>query len=177
MEEAGAAEARLLGLLHRLDFARRWYDLCAAARVGTPCSDLPAAEQEAALTGTGRAFRFNRREKFFATREAGTPSELGVNLVLRHGVAEFILVLRVPAGHIAGPFPRLMRKADHRFGPVLPEAPAYPQPWYQGGAELRRVLADGFGLYAEVAAAVLASGLLTGKAPDAELGAAADGGA
>ncbi len=168
MDDAGAAEARLLGLLHRLDFPRRWYDLSVATRVGTPCRDFPVAEQEAALAATGRAFRYNRREKFFATREPGLPCELGANLVLRHGVAELILVARVPAGHIGEPFGLLMRKADERFGPVLPDAPVYPQPWYQGAAELRRVLTSGFALYAEVAAAVVASGLLAGSAPDAE---------
>ena len=56
------------------------------------------------------------------------PGELGVNLSLRHGVAEFILVTRVPAGHIARPFSSLMREADQRFGPTLPEEPPYPQP-------------------------------------------------
>lgn len=166
----GAAAERLFELLHRLDFPRRWYDLSCATRVGTPAGNLPAAEQDAALATTGRVFRFNRRERFYATREAVAAGELGVNLVLRHGVAEFVLVVRVPAGHIGGPFPRLMREADRRFGPVLPESPAYPQPWYQGGAELRQVLAQGIGLYAEVAAAVLASGLLAGTAPDAEPG-------
>jgi hypothetical protein len=168
MEDADAAQERLLGLLHQLDFPRRWYDLCVASRVGTPSRDLPVEEQAAALATTGRAFRYNRREKFYATREADVPGELGVNLSLRHGVAEFILVLRVPAGHIAGPFSGLMRAADRRFGPVLPEAIPYPQPWYQGVAELQQVLAAGFGLYAEVAGAVLVSGLLVGSAPDAE---------
>ena len=96
------------------------------------------------------------------------PGELGVNLVLRLGLAEFILVARAPAGHIAGPFSLLMRDADRRFGPVLPETPVYPQPRYQGAAELRQVLATGFGLYAEVAEAVLASSLLTGNTPEAE---------
>ncbi len=179
MQDKNAAHERLLGLLHRLDFSRRWYDLCAASRGGgrPPARDLPAAEQEAALATTGRAFRFGRREKFYATREAGVPGELGVNLVLRLGVAEFILVARVPTGHIGDPFGLLMRKADQRFGPVLSEAPVYPEPWYQGAAELRWVLAEGFGLYAEVATAVLASGLLAGNAPDAEPGAAADCGA
>ena len=168
MEDTDAAEERLFGLLHRIDFARRWYDLCAAARVGTPCRDLAAAEQVDALAATGRAFRYNRRESFYATREASVPGELGVNLSLRHGTAEFILVLRVPAGHIAGPFSGLMRDVERRFGLVLPETPPYPQPWYQGAGELRQVLAAGFGLYAEVAGSVLASGLLTGSAPDAE---------
>lgn len=177
MEDANAAELRLLELLCRLDFPRRWYDLSVATRVGTPCRDLSAAAQEAALANSGRTFRFNRREKFFAIREVGVPGELGANLVLRHGVAEFILVTRVPAGHVGQPFGRLMRKADRQFGLMLPEAPAYPQPWYQGAAELQRVLAEGFGLYAEVVAAVLASGLLTGNPPDAEPDAAPDPGA
>ncbi|MFO0882750.1 MAG: hypothetical protein U0894_00940 [Pirellulales bacterium] len=179
MKDAEVAEVRLVGLLHRLDFPRRWYDLCAASRVGgrPPSHDLPTAEQDAALATIGRSFKYNRREKFYATREAGVPGELGANLVLRHGVAEFILVARVPAGHIGDPFGVLMRNADRRFGLMLPEAPVYPEPWYQGAAELRRVLAEGFGLYAEMAAAVIASGLLTGNATDAKPDAAADGGA
>jgi hypothetical protein len=168
LEKADAAQTRLFGLLHRLDFARRWYELCAAARVGTPCRDLSAEEQAAALATTGRTFRFKRRESFFAFRETGVPGELGVNLSLRDGVAEFILVLRAPAGHIGGPFSGMMRHVERRFGPVLPETPPYPQPWYQGATELRQLLAVGFELYAEVAAAVLAGGLLAGIAPDAE---------
>lgn len=174
METVDAAEERLRDLLHRLDFARRWFELCVAARVGTPSDDLPAAEQAAALASTGRIFQYNRRERFYATREAGVPGELGINLSLRHGVAEFILVVRVLAGHIGGPFSRLMREVAQRYGPALPEEPRCPQPWYQGPAELRQVLVAGCGLYAEVAGAVLASGLLTGSPPDAVPSAAAD---
>jgi len=165
VKDTDATEERLLELLHRLGFPRRWYDLCVATRVGTPCRALPTAQQEAALATAGRVFRYNRREKFYATREADVPGELGLNLSLRHGVAEFILVVRVPAGHIAGPFSLLMRQADRRFGPVLPDTPPYPQPWYQGAAELKQVLSAGFGLYAEVAAAVLTSGLLDEHGP------------
>jgi hypothetical protein len=164
MDDADTAQERLLELLHRLDFARRWYDVCAAARSGSPARALPAEDVAAALDSTGRAFRYNRREQFYATREVGVPGELGLNLCLKHGVAEFILVVRVPAGHIAGSFSGLMREVEQRFGPGLPPTPPYPQPWYQGPTELRRVLAEGFGLYAEVAAAIVVSGLLGGKA-------------
>lgn len=163
-------------LLHRLDYARRWDALCAATRFGEFASTLPDADVAAALKATGRAFKYNRKERFYATREADVPGELGVNLALRHGTAEFILVVRVPAGHIAGPFSSLMRDVERRFGLALPESPPYPQPKYQGAAELRQVLAAGFELYAEVAAAIIGSGLLTGSARDAEPGAAADGG-
>jgi hypothetical protein len=160
MDEGDGAQERLLELLHRLDFARRWYDLCAAARTGSPACALSAADVAAALESTGRAFRYNRREQFYATREEGVPGELGLNLCLKHGVAEVILVVRAPTGHIAGPFSELMRDVEKRFGPALPPTPPYPQPWYQGPAELRRVLAEGFGLYAEVAATIVTSGLL-----------------
>jgi hypothetical protein len=166
MENADAAEGRLLELLHRLDFARRWYDLCVATRSaeGVRGRRPAAADVAAALASTGRAFTYNRKERFHATREADVPGELGVNLGLRHGTAEFILVVRGPAGHVGGPFSRLMRAVERLSRPPLPAVPAYPQPWYQGAAELTQVLAAGFGLYAEVAAAIRASGLLTGDA-------------
>lgn len=164
MDDTNTAQEKLLELLHRLDFARRWYDLCAAARRGEPAPALPASDVAAALDYIGRAFRYNRRAQFYATREVGVPGELGVNLCLKHGVAEFILVVRVPAGHIAGPFSKLMRDVEQRFGPPLPPTPPYRQPWYQGPTELRRVLAEGFGLYAEVQAAIVVSGLLEAKA-------------
>jgi hypothetical protein len=177
LEDTDAAEVRLLELLHRLDFARRWCDLCAATRFGEFARSLPDADVAASLESTGRAFRYNRRERFYATREAGAPGELGVNLALRNGIAEFILVVRVPAGHIAGPFSVLMRDVERRFGLSLQNTPRYPQPKYQGATELRQVLAAGFGLYTEVAAAILASGLLVGSGPEAEHGSPTDGGA
>lgn len=155
-------DVQLLELLQRLDFSRRWYDFSVATRYGTPLGQLSAEEQEAALSTTARAFRYHRREKFYSTREADFPNDLGMNLALRHGVAEFILVVRPPTGHIGGPFSLLMREADRRFGPVLPETPVYPQPWYQGIDELHRVLAEGLAFYAELANAIRDSGLLTG---------------
>ena len=169
-----AAEARLLALLHQLDFARRWYDLCAATRYGKPARDLSDADAKAALESTGWTFKSHRKERFYATREGGVPGELGVNLSLVHGVAEFILVCRVPVGHIGDVFPVIMRDVEHRFGPELPESPPYPQPWYQGPAELRHVLAEGFGLYAEIAGAIRASGLLAGEDNGGETGVGAD---
>jgi hypothetical protein len=161
VENKESGESRLLELLHRLDFARRWYDLCAATLFGEYARTLPAMEVTAALESTGRAFRYNRKERFYATREVGMSGELGINLALRHGTAEFILVVRVPVGHIGGPFSALMREVEEGFGPTLPETPPYPQPKYQGAPELRQVLSAGFGLYAEMATAIIASGLLT----------------
>jgi hypothetical protein len=162
VENKESADARLLELLHRLEFARRWYDLCAATLFGEFARTLPDAEATTALESTGRAFRYHRKERFYATREIGVPGELGINLALRHGTAEFIVVAQVPAGHVGGPFSALMREVEERFGPTLPETPPYPQPNYQGAPELRQVLSAGFDLYAEMATAIVASGLLTG---------------
>jgi hypothetical protein len=159
MDSQEEATVRLLALAHGLDFARRYYAIVAATRDGKPCHDLPAAEVEAALASTGRAFRFNRKERFYATREADAAGELGLNLAIS-GSVEFILVARSPAGHIGGVFHGMALELARRHAAELTPDPPYPRPWYRDGAELRRVLASGLGLYAELADAVRGSGLL-----------------
>ncbi|HYH68988.1 MAG TPA: hypothetical protein VD866_30115 [Urbifossiella sp.] len=159
MESREAAEERLLSLAQGLDFARRYYALVATTRDGKPSADLPAADIAAALESTGRAFRFNRKERFYATREPDTPGELGLNLAIR-GAVEFILVARTPAGHIGDVFHGLALELARRHAPELVPDPPYPRPWFRDRAELRRVLADGLGLYAELAAAIRTEGLL-----------------
>ncbi len=171
MESSEGPSERLLALARELDFARRYYAMVAATRDGEPCHDLSASVIDAALESTGRPFRFNRKERFYATREVGAPAELGLNLAFT-GLVEFILVARAPAGHIGRPFHGLALDVAERDAPQLVPSPRYPRPSYRDAAELRKVLAQGFGLYTDLAAAVLASGLL-GKAGDAERGGAA----
>ncbi len=144
--------------------------MTAATYSGRPNRNLPAAELASALAATGREFSYDDGEQFYATRDAVLAGELGVNLIVKGGVAEFLLVVRTPAGHVGGPFPLLMRQAERRFGPPLPPTKPYPQPWYRDGEELRRVLLAGFALYAEVAGAVVASGLLGGPSAAADAG-------
>ena len=163
METREAAEERFLALAHGLDFARRYYAMVAATRDGRPNDGLPAAEVAAALESTGRAFQFHRRGRFYAMREAGTPGELGLNLVLK-GSVEFILVARAPAGHIGDCFHVTALELARRHAPELVPDPPYPRPWYRDEAELRRVLAEGIRLYADVAAAIQANRLLGASA-------------
>lgn len=152
-------EEVLLALAHGLDFARRYYALVAATRASEPNLDLPATEIKSALEATGRAFRFNRKERFYATREADTPGELGLNLAI-DGSVEFILVARGPGGHFGPTFHGLALKLAERHAPELVPSPRYPRPAYGNPAELRRVLAEGLGLYAELMTAIRASRLL-----------------
>ena len=158
MESREEAEARLLVLAQEIDFARRYYALVASNRDSEPCYDLSADEIRAALESTGRSFRYNRRERFFATREKGTPGELGLNLTI-NGVVEFIAVVETPAGHIGPTFPGLARDLVYHHGPQPADDPRYPRVRYRGVQELCQVLAEGFALYSDLAAAVRASGL------------------
>jgi len=159
MESLNAAEERLLNLARGVDFARRYYTLVGSTRSGKPCHNLPTPDIAAALAATGRSFRFNRREWFYATREVGTPGELGLNLAI-DGSVEFILVARVSGGHIGRPFHGLALELAQRFTPELIPSPRYPRPGYRDGSELRRVLTKGLALYADLASAILAAGLL-----------------
>jgi hypothetical protein len=162
LEEEEAAQRPLLELLHRLDFARRWYDLCASTLPSRGADPLPAAEVAAALAATGRIFRYDRRERFYATRERVAAGELGLNLWPPTSAIQFILVVKTPVRHIGDTFAMLMRSVQKHLGPALPAEPNYPDPHYRDGTELRRILAEGLRLYDNVAGAVLASGLLTG---------------
>lgn len=162
MESREAAEARLLALAQGIDFARRYYALVASRRDSEPCHDLSADEIRVALEVAGRAFRYNRRERFFATREKGAIGELGLNLKV-DGVVEFILVVESPAGHVGATFPGLARDLVYHYGPQPADDPRYPRVRYGGIQELCQVLAEGFALYSDLAAVVLASGLLGKK--------------
>src|SRR5215213_3998989 len=106
MKSRKAAESQLLALTQKIDFARRYYALVDSTGDVDPCYSLSADEIRAALDSTGRSFRYNRRERFFATREKGTPGELGLNLTI-DGVVEFISVVETPAGRIGPTFPML----------------------------------------------------------------------
>jgi hypothetical protein len=173
MGDKELAQERLLAVAQEVDFARRYYAICVPTFSGRPRDDLPATEVAAALEATGRAFRFNRRESFYATRERGAPGELGVNLCLKHGVAEFILVARTPAGHVGDAFTALAANVARRYAPELLRDPPYLRPWFRDAGELRLVLRYGFGLYADLASRILASGLLSAEA---EAGTASDRG-
>jgi hypothetical protein len=162
MESREEARERLLALAQGIDFARRYYALVGATRESEPCHDLPADEIRTALEVTGRSFRYNRRERFFATREKGTPGELGLNLTI-DGVVEFILVVEAPAGHIGDNFPSLARDLIYRYGPPPADDPRWPRVRYRNAQELQQVLAEGLTLYSDLAAAVLSRPML-GKA-------------
>ena len=87
MGDKELAQERLLAVAQEVDFARRYYAICVPTFSGRPRDDLPATEVAAALEATGRAFRFNRRESFYATRERGAP-----------GIGEALLDQRALAG-------------------------------------------------------------------------------
>lgn len=159
MVNLGATDERLIELARAVDFARRYYARVAATRSVQPLYDISHAEIVAALQSTGRTFRFNRRERLFATREADVPGELGLNLKF-NGSVEFILVARGPHGHFGQPFTLLARNLAKQRTPELIPSPPAPRPQYSDAAELRGVLAEGLELYADLAAAIRANRLL-----------------
>jgi hypothetical protein len=162
MDNTKPYERRLRSLLVEIGFAARYYALCDETRTWQRTDRLPRAEQLTdSLTATGRLFRYNRRENFFATRETDVPGELGLNLCLEHNVADFILVVKTPAGHIGDTFSvhalETMRLADPSFS----REPPYPRPLFNSVPELKKVLGHGLALYDEIAKGVLERGLLT----------------
>ena len=161
MRNLESADERLLELAHSIDFARRYYSIVNASRNDEPASELPETEILSALESTGRSFRFNRREKFFAFREPDVPGELGINLSFSYGQVEFILVARGPNGHFGPPFTLLARTVAQRHAPELVPSPRAPRPCYSDQARLRSVLAEGLRLYEDLATAIRTNGLLS----------------
>jgi hypothetical protein len=159
VEESDTPEELLLALAHGVDFARRYYSLVASTRASEPGVDLSDSEIESALKATGRTFRRNRKESFYALREVNAPGELGLNLAI-DGSVEFILVARGSSGHFGPTFHGLALELAERHAPELVPTPQYPRPAYGSAAELVKVLVEGMGLYAELAAAIRSKGLL-----------------
>lgn len=162
MQSIESAQELVRSLARKLDFARRYYALVASTRDGEPCFDLPPSAINDALKSTGRSFRFNRKERFFKTREADAPAELGLNLTI-NGSVEFILVVKAHVGHVGRTFHGLALELVEQDAPELMPTPRYPRPSYRDADELRVVLAQGIQLYTELAVSILSSGLL-GKA-------------
>ena len=159
MDTVDTAEERLFTLASAVDFARRYYALAQAGSGDKADCDLPVTEVAAVLRSTGRIFELHRKERFFATREADVDGELGLNLAL-NGSVEFILVARGPDGHFGRAFTLLARQVAERDTPELTPPVRAPRPSYSDLADLQSVLAEGFGLYSDWAAAIKSSGLI-----------------
>lgn len=151
------AHRKFCDLLRELDFADRYYAYC-AKHSKKNCPDIPLALQTKALEETGRTFRYDKREKFFAWRDSDTPKdcELGVNLSLTYAQANWILVLKTPSGHLGGQFSEMALDVKHLVDPRYQHEPRFPTPDIANEKELHSVLAEGIALYEDVAKALRA---------------------
>jgi hypothetical protein len=144
-------EQKFLKLLESFRFADRYYAYCGAHAAEGP--DLPPPTQTAALAETGRTFRYQKKEKFFAWRDAKAPAdcELGLNVSLENGQAEWILVFKTPSGHLGSPFSALATEAKRLSTPSYRHTPPNPVPNITSQAELGEALDQGLALYDELA--------------------------
>jgi len=149
-------EQPFLKVLEGARFADRYYAYCAAhAMQGY---DIPMATQTAVLKETGRTFRYEKKEKFFAWRDAKAPKgcELGVNVSLDNGQVEWILVFETPAGHLGRPFSSLATMTRRLSESTYRHTSPHPTPNVTNKAELRDVIAQGLALYDALADALAA---------------------
>jgi len=147
---------KFLKLLESFRFSDRYYAYCAAHAAEGP--DLPTAAQTTALAETGRTFRHNKKEKFFAWRDANAPAdcELGLNVSLEHGQVEWILVFKTPSGHLGRPFPALALQTKRLSTPAYRHTPPTPVPNVADPSSLGDALDQGLALYDELAGALAA---------------------
>lgn len=146
---------KLLQQLSAFEFADRYYKYCDAHTTRGP--DIPTATQTAVLKETGRVFKYDKREKFFARRDANAPKgcELGININIDGSFVDWILVFGTPAGHLGGPFASLALKVKHLTIPSYRHNPPYPAPRAASKAELAAVIDEGFALYDGMVASLM----------------------
>ncbi len=70
-DESHPEQSRILDLLTELRFPERYYAYCAAH--STTGREVPLALQTQALSQTGRTFRYDKSEKFYAWRDPKAP--------------------------------------------------------------------------------------------------------
>ena len=141
-------------LLDSLQFADRYYTYCGAHAKGGP--EVPLALQTSALAETGRMFRHNKKEKFFAWRDPKAPEgcELGLNVSLEDASVEWILVFKTKKGHLGSTFANMAADVKHLKSPKYKHNPPYPTPLVASATELRRILDDGLAIYDAIATAI-----------------------
>ena len=151
-DEQHPEERRFVKQLAAFGFADRYYTYCAMHR--KPGPDIPTATQKIALEQTGRTFKYDKREDFFAWRDASAPKgfQLGLNIAIRYAAVEWILVFRTPSGHLGGPFASLALKVKRLDTPTYRHDPPYPTPDAANKRELAQVLDEGFRLHDDLAA-------------------------
>lgn len=150
-----ALEAKLVALLARIDFARRYYAFCDQHADRTPDRSLKRADCERLLKTTGLAFKYESRERFFSYREPGSTLDLVLNVALAHGL-ELILTFRTPTGTLGGPFHVLAAEVAQLSEPGVAHDPPYPRLPYHDLEDLREALALGLDLYQEARAQIVA---------------------
>jgi hypothetical protein len=153
-DDRDSQEVKFLELLRALRFADRYYEIC-AAHPG-PGVELPPATQEAVLAERGERWKYDKRERFFAFREpAGVAwQELGLNVILRDGMLECILVFATRHGHIGDVFHGMAADVKQREVPDYEHDPPYPCPFFRDEAGLRSALSDCRELYQQIKTAI-----------------------
>jgi hypothetical protein len=144
-------EAKFLKLLASVGFPDRYYAYCSEHAERGP--DIPLATQQAALAATGRTFRYDKKEKFFAWRDAdgADDGELGLNVSLRDGRVEWILVFATAPGHLGDTFANMALNSKRLAHPAYKHSPPYPTPKVSSKAELDAVIEEGLALYDDLA--------------------------
>lgn len=142
-------------LLEDLGFADAYYNYC--DRFPRRGPEVPLKTQQDLLAETGRVFKYDKREKFYAWRDSSAPEgcDLGLNLVLERAQVEWILVFRTPSGHLGSPFSAIAASVKRLQDPAYRHAPPNPTPDVSNKAELANAIEEGLALYDRIAGAIV----------------------
>jgi len=155
MAEEEQYEKALLLILSDIEFARRYYDYCAATAEKELRSTVQREHLTALLLRTGLSFRYFKGENFYRHTETG-PWYIAIYLhfafVLSH--VEIQLYVRTDAGFVGNPFARLARETMQLTNPDFISSPPSPSPRYGNIEELSEIVRFGIEIFREVKRAI-----------------------
>lgn len=155
--ERDEAQELFTDLCARIDFDRKYFALVDRTRPRRPGQAIPFSEREAVLLALGRRFSYHQEERFYKVFPTGLPESFRLHLGLESGSVEFIAVAITPMGGVGDVFSGLARVLAQSRDPSFVTEPPYPRPWFRDTDELADVLLEGYSLFDEIAAAVLAA--------------------
>ena len=151
MGDTDDLDSKLLNLLVKMDFTKRYYDYYESHRKREE-NELPNANNEAfdeALRSSSLNFEFKKKENFFSHTESSGKCSITFNIAFRHSAAEFILAVKIGQTVVGGSFQELAYDAGQARDPDFEPEPPYPTLPFSTADELRDVLQFGISLFQE----------------------------
>jgi len=144
------AHSRLLELLLRADFDKRYYSYCERHGNGrwTAGSWLEPAQE--VLAATHLSFRYVKKEHFFYHRETFPGWELKLHVSLKGGMADWGLYIMVGELVEGGVLTVLAREVGTLRDPGFTPAPPAPRAYFSNAEQMKIVVAEGVALFEHI---------------------------